>query len=120
QKRDRVGGDRFTASYGVHTFVGLALDADPRAVDAKRGRETGAHGLDLILDLRAFQDDGDVQIPHLVALLVDHAGRLPQQRETVGILPPGVRVGKVAADVAQPGRAENRVGRGVASDVAVG
>ena len=43
-----------------------------------------------------------------------------EEREAVGALPLRIGIGKVAADVAEAGGAENRVGGRVAGDVAVG
>src|SRR5262252_10752503 len=78
----RVGGDRLAAADGVHSLVGLALDADAFDPDPERGRNARAHRTDVIPDLRPLENHRDVDVADLEALRGDQRGRALQQIET--------------------------------------
>ena len=103
----------------IDALVGLALDADAVDARAERARQVVTHLLDGILDPGPLQDHRDVQVPHFVARVVHHPRRVAEQREAVGVFPTRVRVGEVAADVAECDGAENRVGRRVAGHITI-
>jgi len=118
--RYRVRGDGLTAADGVHALVGLALDAHAIAIDAERLRQPRAHRLDCILDFRALENHRHVEVADLVAVVPHHPRRFAQQDETVGVLPPRIRIGEMTPDVAESDGAEDGVGGRVADDVGVG
>ena len=78
------------------------------------------HRVDMIADLRRLEDDGHVDVADLEPAVVHQRDDATQQIEAVRVLPPRIGVGKMAADVAEAGGAENRVGQRVADDVGVG
>ena len=112
-------GNRFPATDGIDPFVGLALDADARGVDAQDRRERRAHRIDVRLDLRRLEDDGHVDVADFVAMLADQRDGAGQEIKTGRVLPARIVIRKVAADVALAGGAEDGVGDSVTDDVRV-
>ena len=70
--------------------------------------------------LRALEHDGGVDVDHPQPLAAHQGRHLAQQRDRVGAAPALVGVGEVLADVAQPGRPQQRVHDRVREDVGVG
>ena len=62
KQRHRVAGHRLAPADAVDALVGLALDADPRHVDAERCRELGAHRVEVRQQLRPLGDDRHVDV----------------------------------------------------------
>ena len=121
QQRDGVRRDRLAAADGVDALVGLALDADaidrrcraPRpATRASRRREPRIFGRSRITVTST--------LPTSKPRAATSRAAAREQIEARRVLPARIGVRKVPADVAEAGRAENRVGDGVADDVGVG
>ena len=119
-ERDRVHRQRLAAAGGVDAFVGLALDGDRAGVDAERAGQRGLHRRRVRTDLRAFGNHHDVDVDDLPAGVPDARRGVGQQHQAVGVLVARIRVGEQPADVAEVGRAEDRVGHRVAHGVGVG
>ena len=121
EQRDGVRGDRLAAADGVDALVGLALDADAVDRDAERRRQLprasrrraaqsfGRSAITVDVDV----DDREAALARRCAAARDSRSRLDAsfQRGSVS--------GKCRPMSPSRGRAENRVGHGVAHDVGV-
>jgi hypothetical protein len=115
-----VDGDRIAGADGIDTFVRLALDAHVLDRNAHRPRKVCAHRLDVRQEFRTLGDDDDVDIADVEPCTGDDPGGLGEERQTIGVLPCGIRVGKMPADVAGRGGAKNGVGDRMAHRVRIG
>src|SRR5262249_21289544 len=93
-QRDGVGRNGLAAADRVHPFVRLALDADAIDADADRGRDAGAHLLDMILDLRPLENHGHVHVADLELPLAEERNGAPQQIEARRVLPTRIGIRK--------------------------
>src|SRR5689334_6739451 len=120
QKSNRMRGDGFTAADCVEAFVRLPLDAHARRVDAERVGHRDLHRLDVIAQLRRFEDHRHVHVEDVETRGCGKCRGLTQKIDARGSLPPRIRIGEMPSDVAEVACAEHGVGGGVARDVAVG
>src|SRR6185436_18781410 len=98
---------------------GLAFDAHAGNVDADRAGDGRTHRVNIVANLRRFQDHGDVDVPDFEVAFGGERGRPPEEIEARRVLPPRVRIGKVPPDVAETCGAENGVGDRVAHDICI-
>jgi pimeloyl-ACP methyl ester carboxylesterase len=113
QRRHGERRGALAAADEAHALARRGLHVDGAA---ERGGERVADRLAVGGDLGALEHHRHVDVLDRP----DEAGDVAQQLHRVGVLPDGVAVGEVLADVAQPGRAEQRVGDRVGEDVGVG
>ena len=71
-------------------------------------------------ELRLLDHERAVDVDDAEPRVGDERDNLREQRHRVGVAPALVGVGKVLTDIAEPRRAEQRVGDGVREDVRVG
>ena len=108
--------DALGAADRAELFGTVALDRDRRA--DRRG-QVALHLVTVRRDLGSFAHDRAVDVRRPPAVLGEHRGDVAQQRHRVGAAPALVGVGEVHPDVAETGRAEQRVGAGMGDDVGV-
>src|SRR5260221_58363 len=110
----RNAGDSLAATDPAHALVGGRLDADPgRGHPGEDSLHLGAVGS----QPRLLADQGRVDVDDPAA---DRADDGAQHVDRVGVAPALLVVGEEGADVALPGRAEQRVDHRVGEDVSVG
>ena len=115
-----MNGNRFPASELANALVRLALDADARGRHAERSGDVRAHGVDVRREPGSLGDDGRVDVADFQAAVAKELGGPPQQVNARCVVPDGIGVRKVPADIAFRRRSENRVGDRVADGVGVG
>ena len=120
KQRHGVDGHAFAAADLTHSLVGLSLYADRVHGDAERLREGRTDAIDVRRELRLLGDDHGIHVLHDVARGLHELHRARQQPQAVGALVLRIGIGKVPADVALRGGAQNRVGDRVAQRIAVG
>jgi len=120
QSGDNVAGDGFAAADGVDALVGLGLEVNLFGGDAEGFRDSISHFRKIGTELGAFENDHNIDVFDLEGVLVEKLTRVLEEEKAVGALPPGVGIGKMRADVAKPGSAEERVAESVGHDVAIG
>ena len=76
----------------------------------ERRGDARAHGRDVRRELGRLRDHGAVDVADLPARRAHAARGLGQQHDGIGAAELRIGVGKVPADVAEPGRAEQRIG----------
>src|SRR3954452_7507797 len=120
EQRDGHRRRSLPAPHEAHPLAGRGLDVDVAHGQADRLRERLAHRVAMGADLRSLEDQRRVDVHHAQILVGHDAARQPEQVDRVGVAPALVGVGEVQADVAQPGRAEQRVDDRVREHVRVG
>src|SRR5215468_9093809 len=103
----------------AQALVRLPLDADAIERHAEDGRKVGAHLVDVRRELGPLQNDGRVDVTDGETFGANDLDGASQQVDARGALPPRVRIGKVAADVARTRSTKDRVGDRVAHRVGI-
>src|SRR5262245_26436225 len=119
-ERHGMRPDRVAAADRVEPLVRLRLDVDLRPVDSHRLGESRLHLRDVRRHFRAFGQDRRVNVGDLEPAFFEQTADVAQEDEAVGACPSRILVGEMRADVAERGRAEQRVGDCVRQAVAVG
>src|SRR6266702_771582 len=120
ERGDGQHRDALTPSDPAHPLVGLGLDGDVRGAGQDRLRHPGLHRADVRCQGGPLGDDCHVGVHELEPCLHHFQERLIEEVNGVGVLPLRVVARKHAADVAEPGSAEEGVGHGVRDGVGVG
>ena len=116
----RFGGDAFAASGEAEFFGGGRLDVDAVDGDAEVVGDVCRHPRDVRRHLRRLRDDGGIDVADAPAALLQLLGDAAQQDAAVDAGKRRVGVREMAADVAQPRRAQQRVADRVQQHVGVG
>ena len=103
----------------AEVFFGRGFDADAADVHAQAGGDVLAHEGDVGRELGRLAEDGGVDVADRVARFAQHVPHGLQQFERVGPFVARVAVREMLADIAEGGRAEQRVGHGVQQHVGV-
>src|SRR5215475_498950 len=119
-ERNRLRRNRFASPCRVQPFIRFRFDVDLRLADFHRFGESHFHFGNMRRHLRAFGQDSRVDVGDLEPALLEQAADVAQKDEARGAGPPRVAVGEMRADVAERGRAEQRVGYRVRQAVTVG
>ncbi len=119
EQADRARLHGLAAADRAHAFGRLGLDADLIDRHAERAGDALAHRRDVRRQLRRLGDHGRVDVADLPAGGLDPPRRLGKQRQRIGTAVLRVGVGKVVADVAERGRAEERIGDRVAERIGI-
>src|SRR5262249_47473207 len=114
----RLGGAAFADRADL--FRCLELDADAVELDSERMRDPFADRAAVVLQLRALEDDGGIDVDDRVAELERKLFRVAQEDERIASFPARVGIGEMHADIAEGGGAENGIGDGVGQHVGVG
>lgn len=120
QEHDGVDLDGAVLAHGVHLLVGLGFDVDEGFVDADEAGEVAADSVFDGRELRAFEDDGGVEVGEAVAGVLGEGEGFEEEEVGGGVLPAGVGVWEELSDVGEGEGAEDGVGEGVEEGVAVG
>src|SRR2546428_14085057 len=115
----RERGDPLAATDEPDPLVCRRLDRDVLGRQPERGGDALAHQRRVRADPRPLGDDREVDVAGGVAPLGQQGDDPPQQVEAVGAAPATLGRGKVLADVAERGRAEQGVDQRVQGDVGV-
>src|SRR5262249_5403813 len=114
----RLGGAAFADRADL--FRCLELDADAVELDSERMRDPFADRAAVVLQLRALEDDGGIDVDDRVAELERKLFRVAEEDERIASFPARVGIGEMHTDIAEGGGAENGIGDGVGEDVGVG
>jgi hypothetical protein len=112
--------DGFLAAEIAEAFVGLALDVDAVGGNAEIGRHVGDHRRGVRGELGLLGDQRCIDINRPPAAFGQQGDGSTQEDAAVGTLVARIGIGKMAADVAEPDGAKQRVGDGVEQRVGVG
>lgn len=112
------GGESF--SDRADFFRGFEFDGDAVQGEFERLGEGLADGEAEVAEFGALDDDRGVDVGDAVAAFADQGEGVFKEDERVAVLPLGVGIGEVEADVAKGGGAEEGVCDGVGEDVGVG
>ncbi len=119
KQRDRLGREALAAARESEAVGGRRPHGDPAGPDAERGGQPGLHLRPHAGDARPLADEDAVRVHELEARLPDGRHRALEEEQGRGALPLGLLGGEEAADVAEPGRAEDRIDECVGDDIAV-
>ena len=97
----------------AHPFGRFRLHVDLRELHPRQLGDARAHGLDVRHQLGRLRHDGRVDVADGPAQRAHALRHLGQQHARIGALEARIRVGKMAANVAQARRAQQRVDDGV-------
>src|SRR4026209_1518195 len=94
-----VGRDRFSAPDSIDPLVRFPFHADLIDLDGQRRRETPANGLLERRDLRALEDDDNVDLTDPETGLTHQTCRVLKKAHARGALPARVRIREMYADI---------------------
>src|SRR5690606_19258528 len=108
-ERDGVRRNGLASSDSVDALVRLGLHAHLLDLDSEDRGEVAANGRQVGHELRALEDDRDVDVGDAPAAPGDDGDRPREQVETRDVLPARIRVREVLADVVGTGCTAHRV-----------
>jgi len=98
----------------------VEVDADGGRRETESGGEPFADGGAKILEFRAFEDDGGVDVGDGIAAIGGEFLGVEEELNGVRAAPLGGGIGEMHADVAEGEGAEDGVGDGVREDIGIG
>jgi hypothetical protein len=113
-------GDSFAAANGVDTFVGFGFEVNSFWGKAQRLGEHFAHLGEMRAKLRALKDHNGVDMLDGKPPFVKKLANVFEKVKAVRAFPFGIAIREMRANVAEAGRAEERIANGVREDVAIG
>ena len=104
---------------GVDAFVRLGFDVDEGGADVEQIGNVLAHAVFVRGDLGSFADDGEIEIAHAVASVLNLLDRGADELVRVGTFPAWIGIIKELADVGRADCPKERVGDGVQASIAI-
>ena len=109
QQDDGMRRDTLTASGVAHAFGRRGLDVDPVCGNAHVLGHVQGHRFDVRPHARRLRDDGAIKVRNTQPALRQGITHAPKQNAAVDIAVLLVRIRKVSADIAEPGRTEQGI-----------
>src|SRR5580704_2429849 len=104
-----------TQTLGRFKFHRHLVDMEPQRL-RQLPSDCGA----MIFQLGPLENHSGIHVRDSIALRAHQVARVTQEHQTVAVLPAWIGVGKVHTDIAQSGRAKQRIGDGVRENIGVG
>lgn len=96
------------------------LDTHGRRRETESGRQAITDGAAKILELRALEDHGGINVDDAITSIGRELLSVEQKLNGIGAMPFGRRVGEMHANIAESECAEDSIGDGVAEDIGIG
>lgn len=112
-------GDTLATTTETQALGGGGLDVDLSAGHAEIGGKVCAHGINMRSQFRRLGNDSEIDVADDVTLFQQLRNHPAQQDTTVDILEFGAGIGKMAADITPPGRAQQGIAQGVNGHITI-
>jgi hypothetical protein len=119
-ERHCIGADGNALADGAEALAGLGFDTDLAGLEAEGSRNLLDHAGNVWSQLGLFEFHRGIDVNNLITGVIQELADVAEEDEARGVMPRGGGVGKVSADIAERGGAQQRVADGVDQGVGVG